>query len=103
MRGKGEKMNQETKCPDCGNVLRVCCIQYVLAGRPAPESSELQKLLYKNAYGVGLTVGEWNRAMSLIAHSEFSADPCRICKTGKAIFDTGLCQNDALYALNTHK
>jgi len=96
-------MNQETKCPDCGSVLRECCIRYVLAGRPAPESSELQKLLYKNVYGVGLIVGEWNRAMNLIAHSEFSADPCRICKTGKAIFDTGLCQNDALYALNSRK
>ena len=96
-------MSQETKCPDCGNVLRVCCVQYVLAGRPAPESSELQKLLYKNAYGVGLTIGEWSRAKDLISNPEFNEKPCWVCKVDKSIFDTGLCQGHALYALNTCK
>lgn len=96
-------MDKETKCPECGAELKSCCILYALAGRPVPDSSELQMLLYKNAYGAGLTIGEWNRARCLIIDPEFSENLCRICKTEKSIFNTGLCQNHALYALDFRK
>ncbi len=99
-------MADGTKCPGCGNVLKACCVQYVLAGRPAPESSELQKLLFKNAYGAGLTIGEWNRARDLILNPKISEERCRVCTDAiraRAIFDTGLCQDHALCALNSRK
>lgn len=99
-------MIQKTKCPECGSVTKECCVRHILAGRPAPESSELQKLLYKNAYGIGLTIGEWNRARHLILNPKISEERCRVCTDAikaRAIFDTGLCQDHALYALNSRK
>ncbi|MBS3090200.1 hypothetical protein J4433_00330 [Candidatus Pacearchaeota archaeon] len=76
------------------------------------ENSELEKILYKNAYiEIGLTKEEHKRALHLIRHPVFCKDDCWVCKTtytikervGKAIYDTGLCQGHALYALATRK
>jgi len=74
------------------------------------EKSELQKLLEKNAYGEGLTDEERIRAVKLIYNPEFNeGELCWVCKVScpdsieKAIFDTGLCQRHARYALATRK
>lgn len=99
-------MIKETKCPDCGSILKSCCIRHVLAGMPAPESSRLQGLLYKSAYGAGLTINEWNEARYLINHPKFSEERCRACTDlikARAIFDTGLCQEHAFKALEERK
>ncbi|MCX6710818.1 MAG: hypothetical protein NTZ02_01890 [Candidatus Woesearchaeota archaeon] len=70
------------------------------------DKSELELLLEKNAYGVGLTKEEEKRAYYLISHPFFSDKECWVCPEGdkeKAIYDTGLCQSHALYALATRK
>ncbi|MDO8601262.1 MAG: hypothetical protein Q7R46_01110 [bacterium] len=73
------------------------------------KKSELEQLLEKNAYGTGLTKEESIRANKLIANPVLSEDDCWVCKISysknikKAIFDTGLCQNHASYALVTRK
>lgn len=73
------------------------------------SKSELEQLLEKNAYGEGLTEEERNRAVELIADPVFSKKDCWVCKglcsnnTPKAIFDTGICQDHASYALATKK
>lgn len=104
---KKEETMKETKCPDCGTELKACCIDYILMGRPKPTDSELQKLLKKNAFGMGLTIGERMRAQELISNPEFGEKSCVPCnlanKKEKAIFDTGLCQAHAQYALATRK
>jgi hypothetical protein len=76
------------------------------------EKSELQRLLEKNAYGEGLTPQEREDALNLIAHPVFSEKHCWVCAIVRthpndmienAIFDTGLCQRHASYALVTQK
>jgi len=71
--------------------------------------SELEILLEKNTYGIGLTPKEKLRAYKLIMNPVYSEVDCWVCKTSssgeveKAIYDTGLCQDHALYALITRK
>ena len=70
------------------------------------EKSELELLLEKNAYGSGLTNEEEIRAFYLISLPVFSDAECWLCPEGdkeKEIYDTGLCQSHALYALATRK
>ncbi len=70
------------------------------------EKSELELLLEKNAYGPGLTDEEETRAFCLIVSPVFSDVDCWLCPgedKEKAIYDTGLCQSHALYALATRK
>jgi len=70
------------------------------------EKSELEELLEKNAYGSGLSDEEEKRAWQLIAKPEYADEECFVCpgqKKGKAIYDTGLCQGHASYALITRK
>ena len=73
------------------------------------EKSELEHLLEKNAYGEGLTEGEYKRAEQLIKNPVYSEEDCWLCKmscpnnTDKAIYDTGVCQGHANYALVTGK
>ena len=59
-----------------------------------------------------LSNDEFNSAWSLIHTPQFSPDPCWVCvglrdrqgeETPKAIYDTGLCQSHAQYALITGK
>jgi hypothetical protein len=74
-----------------------------------PQKSEIKQLLEKNAYGDGLTSEEQKRACQLIADPVFSKEDCLACKMScpndikKAIFDIGLCQGHASYALVTRK
>lgn len=79
----------------------------ILKKSAAIPKSELEQLLEKNAYGVGLTVEESRRARHLIANPELSEENCWICKmhdrVNKAIFDTGLCPGHAHYALVSKK
>ena len=66
------------------------------------EKSRLEVLLEKNAYGEGLTPEEKREASALIGKPEFRGG--RTCFCGEpAIFDTGLCQAHASYALVTRK
>ena len=69
--------------------------------------SELQILLEKNAYGEGLTEEEYQRALELIRKPIFGNNDCWICGMygdhKKEIYDTGLCQYHARYALLTRK
>ncbi|MBI2045370.1 hypothetical protein HYT23_04900 [Candidatus Pacearchaeota archaeon] len=71
------------------------------------EWSELNELLGRNAYGdKELTEEEINRAWDLIAHPRFfgeNGEKCWVCKEHTAIYDTGLCQGHANYALCTRK
>lgn len=73
------------------------------------QKSELEQLLEKNAYGTGLSPKEQSRARQLIANPDLSEKHCWVCEiscpddTQKAIFDTGLCQGHAYYALATRK
>ena len=70
------------------------------------EKSELELLLEKNAYGSGLTDEEEIRAFYLISFPVFSDVDCWLCPKEdkkKGIYDTGLCQSHALYALATRK
>lgn len=73
------------------------------------EKSELELLLEKNAYGEGLTNEEHLKAQRLIADPVYSEENCWVCKMScpdnvdKAIYDTGLCQDHARYALVTRK
>ena len=73
------------------------------------DKSELEQLLEKNAYGNGLAQGEYERAEQLIRNPVFSEDDCWVCNMScpndvdKAIYDTGLCQGHASYALKTRK
>ena len=72
------------------------------------NESELQKLLKKNAYGPGLTIEEYQRARFLINNPEYTKEDCWCYKPflgepKKTIFDTGLCQGHANYALATRK
>ncbi|MBI2627185.1 MAG: hypothetical protein HYW77_02990 [Parcubacteria group bacterium] len=75
----------------------------------ANQKSELQQLLEKNAYGTGLSPEKQSRAHQLIANPDLSEKNCWVCEisrpddTQKAIFDTGLCQGHARYALVTRK
>lgn len=76
---------------------------------PKTEWSELQKLLWENAYGKGLSIEEYKRATMLINESVISEEDCWVCKMfpenkiDKVIFDTGLCLGHATYALVTQK
>ena len=72
------------------------------------KKSELELLLEKNAYGEGLRNEEIARAKKLIATPEYTeGGNCWLCKSdaikSPAIYDTGLCQEHALYALATRK
>ncbi len=73
------------------------------------KSSELERLLEKNAYGEGLTGNEQIKAQQLIADPIFSEKNCWVCEMScpddvqKAIFDTGMCQGHARQALATRK
>lgn len=74
------------------------------------NKSELEQLLEKNAYGSGLTREEFRRAGKLILiNPVFSKKDCWVCKMynpdniKKAIFDTSLCQDHAMYALSSRK
>jgi len=71
------------------------------------NKSELEQLLEKNTYGPGLSIEEFYRASKLILDNPvFSKKDCWLCKMynpdniKKAIFDTGLCQDHAMYALS---
>jgi hypothetical protein len=74
--------------------------------------SELKSLLEKNC-SAGLTHDEFNKAMGLIRRPVLSKERCWIDKMLRrgnnsypaepAIFDTGLCQSHAQYALFTQK
>jgi len=66
------------------------------------RKSELENLLEKHASGGKLTLDEYLRAHKLIGNPEYSAEICGFCR-GKdkkpAIYDTGMCQGHATYAL----
>jgi hypothetical protein len=74
----------------------------------AAEESRLQKLLKQNAAGY-ITIDEYTEAERLIAAPTLSEEDCWVCKMAcpndikKSIFDTGLCQGHANYALKTQK
>ncbi len=85
-----------------------------LGGKESSQKSELEGLLEKNTYTKeGLTYEEFGRALELIKKPEFSKENCCICEgrgrieenyqVGKAIYDTGLCQEHAAYVLFTRK
>jgi len=69
------------------------------------EKSELELLLEKNASDSGLAKFEFHKAFRLIQDPVYSEEKCRLCKEcnkeNKAIYDTGLCQDHAFYALAT--
>ncbi|MFH1173835.1 MAG: hypothetical protein V1725_01750 [archaeon] len=73
------------------------------------QKSELELLLEKNASREGLSRAEYKRASFLIGHPEYAEEDCWLCKMScpqdieKAIYDTGLCQSHAGYALATRK
>jgi hypothetical protein len=72
------------------------------------EKSRLEVLLEKNAYGEGLTQKEKVEAYRLIwaGKAENKDKYCWVCGTKNSIpsiYDTGLCQGHALYALATRK
>lgn len=72
------------------------------------EQSELMSLLVKNTRD-GLTVDEEVRAIQLIGNPVYVSDVCALCKMNnpdtahKSIYDTGMCQDHAAYALATRK
>ena len=73
---------------------------------PIKTKSELELSLEKNAYGPGLSAEERTRAEQLLGSPEFSGKPCWVCPkhdADSAIYDTGLCQGHAYYALVTRK
>ena len=73
---------------------------------PIKTKSELELLLEKNAYGPGLSEEEKLRATIIIGIPEFADKPCWVCPkddADPAIYDTGLCQSHAYYALMTRK
>jgi len=72
--------------------------------------SRLQRLLERNAHTVGgLSGAERHEAAILIWEAEEGDEDCRACKTScpedirKSIYDTGLCEGHAFYALATRK
>jgi hypothetical protein len=78
------------------------------------EKSELEMLLEKNAYtDKGLTPEENRKARQLIENPTYADEECWLCglseshnparKSDQAIYDTGLCQGHARYALATRK
>ena len=81
--------------------------------QPNKQPSELEQLLEKNTYGGGLTIHEFNRALVLIGDPLYAKAECWVCSTfpsrekkaleHRAIYDTGLCQGHAHYALVTQK
>ncbi len=71
------------------------------------DMSELQQLLVKNAYVCELTGEEYLRARQLIANPVYTNKKCGFCKESipenMAVYDTGLCQGHAYYALVRRK
>jgi hypothetical protein len=76
--------------------------------------SELEILLEKNAYvKEGLTPEEMEEASKLIENPQYSNENCWVCemverkksdpRIDKAIYDIGMCQGHARYALSTRK
>ncbi|HEB47335.1 MAG TPA: hypothetical protein ENI22_02595 [Candidatus Pacearchaeota archaeon] len=66
------------------------------------KKSELENLLEKHTSGEKLTSYEYKRAHKLIGTPEYSAEICGFCRGPDkklAIYDTGLCQEHATYAL----
>jgi hypothetical protein len=80
----------------------------------ASQKSELEGLLERNTYtNKGLTSEEIRRASELIESPEYSGENCWVCEmvgrnnksyqVDSAIYDTGMCQGHARYALTTRK
>lgn len=77
------------------------------------KKAKLQDLLEKNATPEGLTEKEYAKARKLINNPVYSKKKCWLCNmAGKnradyqpdpAIYNTGLCQGHARYALATRK
>jgi len=70
------------------------------------EKSELMQLLVKNTRQ-GLTGEEYRMARQLIANPVYTNKKCGFCKEpipeNMAIYDTGMCQGHAYYALVRRK
>ena len=69
------------------------------------QKSRLQSILEKNASGEGVTTEEYNEVRELISKPKYSEKDCSFCISTKkkAIYDTGLCQDHAFYALIRRK
>jgi len=78
------------------------------------KKPNLEFLLEKNAYTEkGLDAKEFIQALELIINPDYAEENCCICELfggngqdylpDKAIYDTGLCQDHAIYALYTRK
>ena len=73
-----------------------------------PKDSELSDLLRANAER-DLSIGEFQRAVKLIAEPVFSETPCWLCEMHPlaeeppkpSIYDIGLCQGHATHVLYT--
>ena len=80
---------------------------------PLKERSELSTLLDKNISKEGLSEEEFERARELIINPDYSSKPCWVCRLfgdlsneqppNRAIYDIGLCQGHASYALMARK